>query len=67
MTATITCAEVAKELGLAPRTVSVMIERGELPIGVVYLGGSRRRTIIPKERYEAWKKGRDLGGQANDL
>jgi hypothetical protein len=62
MKCTITRAEVAAELGTSPLRVTALIMQGKLPIGIVDDSGERVRTIIPRERWEAWKKGKDMKG-----
>lgn len=67
---TIPVAQVARELGASHRFVSLAIEQGLLPIGIVNTSGKTRRTYILRERWEAYKAGLDLQGidldQAHD-
>ena len=59
---TIRCKDVAEELNSTHATIKTAIKNGSLPIGFVVTrkGSSIERVVICKERYEAWKNGRDL-------
>lgn len=54
---TINVKDVAADMGVSYITVREGIKNGTLPIGFIAQVKSRCRIVIPKKRYEMWKKG----------
>lgn len=56
----VTVTEAAEALGVSPQFVRIGMQRGLLPIGSCVKVSTKWTYCIPKERLEAYIKGKDL-------
>ena len=61
MKQTISVREVARELGTSEQTVRIGLQQKAFPFGVAVKSSSKFTYVIPREKFENWRKSNGNG------